>query len=183
MLRCLEAFRAGLIFRAAEHPRAPFLLTSEISRRDGGCSKEVVFGGNSSPDHLWVFFFSWSPLLLLLCLSLCPNARQMRILLSQKILIRMPSWKALPLLLRVWGRWPIGFPAKHKVYGPTPVFYLLCQLNLELTLPPRERIDHLCYSPCGPVVKLFWKWTSQTSSKPAVVVFLILLVRKRNMIK
>lgn len=33
-----------------------FLLTSEISMRDGGCLKEVVYGGNSSPEHLWRSF-------------------------------------------------------------------------------------------------------------------------------
>lgn len=26
--------------------------------RDGGRSKEVVYGGNLSPEHLWRFFFS-----------------------------------------------------------------------------------------------------------------------------
>lgn len=50
---CLEAFRSGLIFRAAEHSCSVFLLTAEISMRDGGCLKEVVY---SSPDHLWRFF-------------------------------------------------------------------------------------------------------------------------------
>lgn len=57
VLRCLEAFRTGLIFRAAEHPRAPFLLTAEISMRHGGCLKEAVCGGNSGSEYLWVAFF------------------------------------------------------------------------------------------------------------------------------
>lgn len=34
--------------------------------------------------------------------------------------------------------------------------YLLCQLNVELTVPPR-RTDHLYHSLCGPLVKLFLK--------------------------
>lgn len=53
---CLEAFRSSLIFRAVEHSRSLLLLTSEVSMRDGGHSKEVVYPGNLSPEHLWRFF-------------------------------------------------------------------------------------------------------------------------------
>lgn len=56
VLLCLEAFGSGLIFRAAEHSCSLFLLTSEVSMRDGGCLKEVVHGGNSNPEYLWRFF-------------------------------------------------------------------------------------------------------------------------------
>lgn len=42
----LKAFRSGLIFRAAEHLSSLFLLTSEISMRDGGCWKKIGYGEN-----------------------------------------------------------------------------------------------------------------------------------------